>query len=329
MDYSIIAKELLTMYSISHPEIQLIRHNENITFKITDGLNNKEFLLRIHKPSIEGLFGLQHTFEGISSEIKILQEINNKGLLYAQKPIANNLGEYITECKLDNFNHPCYATILEWIEGGTLTLQEHNIKEIAFKLGQNLALFHNCLKEFKPSKDFIRPIYDVDRIDSAIDDLKYCVEVNLFSIEHYDIIKRVLIVVKNQIHELNSRENAFGIIHADFQLGNIVVNNDNPCIIDLGFCGFGNYAFDLGSAATIFPSELRQDFLQGYSSKASFSFDDLKYIEGQIFMDTFISYVLFMRDNQRNSWIKTSALEICDTLCKDFLEGKEVFYHIN
>lgn len=43
-------------------------------------------------------------------------------------------------------------------------------------------------------------------------------------------------------------------------------------------------------------------------------------------MDTFISYALFMRDNQRNSWIKTSALEICDTLCKDFLAGKEVFY---
>lgn len=252
MDYSIIAKELLTLYSISYPEIQLIRHNENITFKITDGLNYKAFLLRIHKPSIEGLFGLQHTYEGIKSEIKMLQEINNKGLLYAQKPIANNLGDYITECELDNFNHPCYATILEWIEGDTLTLKENNIKEMAYKIGQNLALFHKSLKEFKPSKDFIRPIYDVDRIDSAIDELKYCVEVNLFDMEHYDIIKRVLILVKNQILELNNREDAFGIIHADIQLGNIIVNNDNPCIIDLGFCGFGYYAFDLGSAATIF-----------------------------------------------------------------------------
>lgn len=133
-------------------------------------------------------------------------------------------------------------------------------------------------------------------------------------------------LVKNQINELNSRENTFGIIHADMQLGNIVVNNDNPCIIDLGFCGFGYYVFDLGSAATIFPSNLRQTFLSGYSSKCPFSFDDLKYVEGQIFMDTFISYVMFMRDNQRNSWIKASALKKCDTICKDFLEGKEVFY---
>lgn len=328
MDYIIMAKELLTSYSISNPEIQFIRHNENITFKITDGASNKNYLLRIHKPSIEGLFGLQHTLEGIKSEIKILQELNHKGLVYAQKPIANNLGEYITEYKLENFNHPCYATILEWIEGATLTLKEDNIKEMAFTLGQNLALFHKSLKEFKPSKDFIRPIYDIDRIDTAIDELKYCVEVNLFSIEHYDIIKRVLILVKNQMNELNLREDAFGIIHADLQLGNMVVNNDNPCLIDFGFCGFGYYVFDLGSAATSFPSELRQTFLQGYSSKASFSFDDLKYIEGQIFMDTFISYILFMKDKERNSWIKTNALKKCDTVCKDFLEGKEVFYSL-
>jgi Ser/Thr protein kinase RdoA (MazF antagonist) len=326
MDYNITAKELLSLYSISEPEIQFIRHNENITFKIIDHVYNKQYLLRIHKPATEGLFGLQHTLEGIKSEIKILQELKRKNLLHSQAPIANNLGEYITEYKLDNVNHPCYATVLEWIEGSTLTLKEDNIKEIAFALGENLALFHECLKEFKPSKDFIRPIYDIDRIDFAIEELKYCVEVNLFSIEHYDIIKKVLILVKNQINELNSRENTFGIIHADMQLGNIVVNNDNPCIIDLGFCGFGYYVFDLGSAATIFPSNLRQTFLRGYSSKYSFSLDDLKYVEGQIFMDTFISYVMFMRDNQRNSWIKASALKKCDTICKDFLEGKEVFY---
>lgn len=328
MNYTIIAKEILSLYSIYDSEIQFIRHNENITFKIIDRVYKRNYLLRIHKPSSEGLFGLQHTLEGIKSEIKILQELKYKNLLQVQIPIANNLGEYITEYELENYNHPCYATVLEWIEGSTLMLKEDNIKEIAFSLGQNLALFHECLKEFKPSKDFMRPKYDIDRINSAIEDLKYCVEVNLFSIEHYNIIRKVLILVKNQIKELSLRENSFGIIHADIQKGNIVLSNDNPCIIDLGFCGFGNYVFDLGSAATIFPSNLRQTFLHGYASKHSFSFDDLKYVEGQIFMDTFISYVLFMRDNQRNSWITNSALKICDTLCKDFLEGKEVFYSI-
>lgn len=326
MDYSSIAKDILTSYSISEPQIQFIRHNENITFKITEEEHSKSYLLRIHSPSTEGLFGLQHTLEGIKSEISILQELKEKDFIYAQKPVINNDGEYITECKLDNYNHPCYATVLEWIEGNTLTLKESNLNDIAYHLGQNLALFHKCLQNIKPSKDYVRPIYDVARIDSAIEELRYCVEVNLFSMDHYDIIKKVLEVVKKQINEIDLRKDSFGIIHADFQPGNIVLNNNNPCIIDLGFCGFGYYVFDLGSAASIFPSELRQTFLKGYSSNSSFSFDDIRYIEGQMFMDTFISYVLFMRDDQRNSWIKNSALDICDTVCKDFLEGKEVFY---
>jgi hypothetical protein len=112
MDYNIIAKEILALYPISQPEIQFIRHNENITYKVTDMILNKHYLLRIHKPAIEGLFGIQHTLDGIKSEIKILQELQHKDLLQAQIPIANNLGKYITECKQDNYNHPCYATVL-------------------------------------------------------------------------------------------------------------------------------------------------------------------------------------------------------------------------
>lgn len=326
MDYIIMAKELLVLYPIVEPEIQFIRHNENMTFKVTDKLSNKNYLLRIHKPAIEGFFGLQHTIEGLKAEIEILKRLGCEELLHVQLPVENRFGEYITQYKFDNYDEPCYATVLEWIDGEILTSKEEITEEIAFKLGQNLALFHKCLEELTPSDNFVRPIYNIDKIDIAIEELKYCVEAELFSIERYNIIRDVLISVKNQMNELKLRNNAFGVIHADIQLGNVIISRDNPCIIDLGFCGFGYYLFDLGSAATIFPSNLRQNFLQGYASKAYFSFEDLRYIEGQIFMDVFMSYTLFMRDNQRNSWIKTHAIKTCDTLCRDFLEGKEVFY---
>lgn len=73
-------------------------------------------------------------------------------------------------------------------------------------------------------------------------------------------------------------------------------------------------------------SELRKAFLDGYASKTSFIFDDIRYIEGQIFMDIFISYVFFIHDSEKNGWIKEHASKICNTLCRDFLEGKEVYY---
>lgn len=327
MDYKILAKKVLSLYPISNPEIEFIRHNENITFKVTDKLCNRHYLLRIHKPAIEGLFGIQHTFEGVKSEIKILQELSKDSGLKVQKPIANCSGEYVTEYSFSEFSSPCYSTLLEWIEGSTLTLKEDNIEEIAFALGQNFALFHKCSREFKPEKDFKRPIYDTDRIDSAIEDLKYCVEVNLFSKEQYDLIKEVLILIKSQIKELDLKGNTWGIIHADIQPGNVVINNGNPCLIDFGFSGFGYYLFDLGSAATIFEGNLRKIFLQGYASKSSFSFEDLKYIEGFVFMDIFITYVMFMR-SEDNAWINESATDRCNNVCKKFLAGEEVFYDL-
>ncbi|AJS58875.1 phosphotransferase [Paenibacillus sp. IHBB 10380] len=124
------------------------------------------------------------------------------------------------------------------------------------------------------------------------------------------------------------RECAWGLIHADLQLGNVIISNGRPSLIDFSLSGYGYYLFDLGSASSILPSELRRTFLNGYSSKSSITLDDLRYIEGLIFMDIFVSYVFFIRDSNRNGWIKTNADEICDTLCRDFIQGKAVYYSL-
>ncbi|WP_147590043.1 phosphotransferase, partial [Clostridium polynesiense] len=169
MDYTMLAKEVLSLYPVSHPEIEFISHNENITYKITDRSRNKCYLLRIHNPSTGGLFGIQHTFEGIKSEIEFLYELNGDNVLKVQKPIVNCHGEYISEHNFEEFGSSYYSTILEWIDGSTLTLKEDNIDEIVFALGENLALFHQRSRQFKPGKDFTRPIYDMDRINFVIE----------------------------------------------------------------------------------------------------------------------------------------------------------------
>ena len=41
--------EALDQYAFTDPQTEFIRHNENITYKITDG--TKRYELRIHKPA--------------------------------------------------------------------------------------------------------------------------------------------------------------------------------------------------------------------------------------------------------------------------------------
>jgi hypothetical protein len=110
-DMNPYAVEVLSLYSITEPEIEFIRHNENITFKVTDKQDNKTYLLRIHKPSTAGLYGIQHTLEGLESEMYILQGLARGEYLPAQKPVAGRMGQLVTAYTGSEIGS-CYATLL-------------------------------------------------------------------------------------------------------------------------------------------------------------------------------------------------------------------------
>lgn len=320
------AKNVLLHYSFNEPIIEFIRHNENITFKVTNKPDNRSYLLRIHKPISGGFSGLQHTRNGLQSEMVFLREIDQKNSLKVQKPIVNRDGELVTEYISDQFG-PTFATLLEWLDGSTLTQNEENIDQIIYKLGENLAELHEFSQALKPL-ELHRPVYNANRIDEALTELRQGVINGALQQVDFDVIKNVLSIVKEQLIELDTRENSLGYIHADFQLGNVIVSEGNPSLIDFCLFGYGYYLFDLGSASSMLKSELRKTFLEGYASKTSFSFDEIRYIEGQIFMDIFISYIFFINDPERNGWIKEHAAKVCSTQCRDFLDGKEVYYSL-
>lgn len=317
------AEEVLKSYSISNPVIEFIRHNENITFKVSDGIDNKVYLLRIHKSITEGLSGIQHSLEGLNSEMYMLQELTRDDIIHVQKPVANHMGDFVTEYNSSEFDS-CFATLLEWIEGSIFSLEQDNMEQIAKTLGEKMADFHNYSRDSK-LLNLHKPIYGVEKIDLAIEELKYGVINKVYSQHQYEIIVDVLGVVKGQIIELDARGQEWGLIHADVQLGNVIMSEETPCFIDFCLSGYGYYLFDLGSASTILKGESRTSFLQGYASKTTFSFEDIRYIEGQIFMDIFISYAMFIRDSNCNGWVIEHAARICDTVCKDFMDGKEVY----
>ncbi|AIQ22147.1 phosphotransferase [Paenibacillus sp. FSL H7-0737] len=318
------AEKVLLHYSFIDPIIEFIRHNENITFKVTDKTDNKNYLLRIHKPISEGFSGLQHTRDGLQAEMFFLREIDQKNILKVQRPVLNQKGELVTEYSSEQFG-TSLATLLEWIEGSTLTQDEDNIEQIVYRLGRNLASLHEFSRTLMPL-ELHRPVYNVTKIDETLIELGEGTDKGALNQEDYEVISSVLLVVKEQLAELDARDNSWGFIHADFQLGNVVVSEQNPILIDYCLFGYGYYLFDLGSASSMLKSELRKTLLEGYASKSSFSLDEIRYIEGQIFMDIFISYVFFIHDPERNGWIKLHASKICSTLCRDFLEGKEVYY---
>jgi len=126
----------LNFYNINNPTATFIRHNENMTYKITDTTNS--YVLRIHKP-VEG-FNIDYMRMGVcpsrqvASEMELLQYLYNKGNVATQKVICNHHGETVT--RLDDGTP---VTVLEWINGDTLDsieITEEIAKEIGIMIGQ-------------------------------------------------------------------------------------------------------------------------------------------------------------------------------------------------
>jgi len=321
-----LARTVLESYLFIDPVLEFMRHNENMTYKITDHGNSSSFLLRIHKPVTEGFLGIQHTLEGLKSEMALLQELSRNRVLGVQMPIENRFGEYVTICRLDDMDAPFYATLLEWIDGDTFTHEEENMDEIVHAIGVNLAKFHSFTRASMVLNDLHRPVYGTEKIDCTLEKLRYGVEMEIYSMEHYGIMTEVLAQVKGLMSELDSQEGAWGLIHADIQRGNIVITESGePCFIDFCLSGYGYYLFDIGSVSTKLASNKRDIFLEGYMSKAPFSKDSLRYVEGLILMDIFLCYAFFIRDSGRNGWIKDHVVRKIE-LWIQWLTGKEIYY---
>jgi Ser/Thr protein kinase RdoA (MazF antagonist) len=327
MDYLDYAKKVISLYEVSYNDIIFVRHNENIIYKLTDTLHNKSYVLRIHKSNVLGLTGVGHTYEGLASEMEFLTYLSENTSLKVQTPLRNLAGEYVTTYRDDEFQAPVYSTLMEWLDGSTLTLKEDNLDDIIFSLGEKVATLHEASRRFQPKIGFVRPEYSLSSLESAMHDIKYGIEVDLYTMEQYKLMEKVAERVIDKIKLLDQQSDVWGIIHADYQLGNIIVNNGEPNFIDFSLSGYGYYLFDLGSAASILESDKRNIFLDGYSSRLPFTYDDLQYIDCLIFADIFISYNLFINDEKNRGWIKKNAECLNDIFYK-FLEGEIVFYSL-
>lgn len=63
-----------------------------------------------------------------------LREIDQKNILKVQRPVVNQEDELVTEYISVQFG-TSFATLLEWIEGSTLTLNEDNIDQSTMPQG--------------------------------------------------------------------------------------------------------------------------------------------------------------------------------------------------
>lgn len=250
---------IFNQYNFINPNYELIRHNENMTYKIID--NGKNYVLRIHK-SIDG-FNVDFLQMGktridlVTGETELLSYLAEKNNLLTQNVIKNIHGNPVTI--LDD---EIPVTVLEWINGNTLDSIEIT-NDIAHKIGIMIANLHNDLINVSIPN---RYRYDENLFEKMIEETNTALEKNHFNEKHTNIMIDVL---RYSIKYF--RDKKFTIVHSDLGKSNLVYHDDNIIPIDFSLSGYCIPEMDLASIFSHINNEdLNHEILNAYKSVSLF-----------------------------------------------------------
>ncbi len=253
-----LEQEILREYNLNVQEVKLLRHNENMTYKVLAA--EGEYVLRIHQ-AVEGmslsmLMGETQPEELIYGEMELLDILHQNTGLGIQKPVRNREGQLVTK------KEGICATLLEWAPGECVNKQKIDAKQ-AYKIGTMVAEIHNAAKL---TGNIIRYSYGVDmleRMQKVYDSVWRKEETPS---EILDTIQKVIDKIK-ELLEASVCE--FVMIHNDLGESNLLLSERGIIPIDFSLSGVCIREMDLASLFLHFEDkELKEAILQGYNSKA-------------------------------------------------------------
>ena len=327
--YELLIQEALEQYGITDFTADVIRHNENIAVKVINHDDHMQYLLRIHVPITSNLYGVQHTIEGLQAEMMLLNNLRFKTGLTLQKPMKNKKESFISTIIDTKENATFLCTLLTWIDGTEFTGTESNAEHVAYDLGILLAKIHNFSCSWEIPSPFIRPIYNIEKYTHLINSLEYGVKKELFSKEQYEIVLETLEKMKATFNSTIRTKNNWGIIHADLQGGNILVNNHRISPIDFCFSGYGYFLFDLGVTLCSFETKLRRKILDGYTTIRYIHQEDYHLIHACFILSILGAFGFSINNPERHEWIKRRMPYVTSEYCLRFLNGEPFILEID
>ncbi|MFD0711693.1 phosphotransferase enzyme family protein [Paenibacillus sp. GCM10027626] len=325
MDYTKCFKEVILKYSFIDPFVEFIRHNENITYKVTEKRSGDTYLMRMHKPITKNMQGVQNMREAIQSELEFLLAWSSHSELPVQIPFANLNGELVTSVVIEC--EEVYCSVLKWVFGETMSKKDFTSEGMVSTLGKHIAYLHQFSRSFKHSSSFIRPEYGVEWINTMLTQLRSGEEMGIITIREFQILENAFSLVTDRMKGLSKTFETWGFIHADIHNSNLIRVSRGISFIDFGLSGFGYYAMDVAMGALFTKKELRDDLLSGYTNIIPGRID-IAQLEDFMFLAICGYYAFLVSRKEKHEWIREHIPGLIEHLCDPFLEGKTVFYNI-
>jgi len=255
-------QQALALFRLDGAEYELIRHNENMTYKVT--AQGKSYLLRIHQPT-RGfeLIGQPDATERrarIESEMALLAALHAGGDVPVQRPVACGKGS-LTAALPDGV---C-VTLLEWIEGAPLDCVEIT-PAILRRVGQMTARLHRFFEGYTAPFEGYR--YTQAMLPFIMRQIEEGAGAQVFTAPQAQAIEAALDEIRRRFDKLDQTHQKHAV-HADLDKSNLLLEPEgNIAPIDFGLCGISHFLMDLGGLFGTFSQDAqRVELLRGYQDE--------------------------------------------------------------
>lgn len=246
-------EEALRHYDFSDPSAELIRHNENMTYRV-----GGRYLLRIHK-HIEGfstapLYDSVDRAEICRGELRFLEHLKDRGL-HVQAPVRNKNGELVTVLQ-----NGTPVTVLTWLEGRTIDKSDLT-PERSHEIGMMTGRLHMAARGYRDHR-LIR--YDHALCERMIELLAKLRDSDRMTAQYCDSMTAALTVIGDY---LLKTEPEFILVHSDLSLSNMLITEDGLAPIDFSLLGYSHPLLDIGGLyGCIADGECRLAMVEGYEA---------------------------------------------------------------
>ena len=282
-----LLNEVSIQYGIPCAKIELIRHNENMTYCI-DGM----YLLRVHKPkagfNTTWLYNNADIIRIHERELEFIEHLKEHGV-YVQSPIRNIDNKLVTVLK-DGIP----ITMLTWISGRIVN-KDDLTEQFGYELGKMIGRMHVAAKDYY-ADNFIR--YDENLCKRLIGLISNYFDSGNLDEKYYEAMFNALESIE---YRLKLSEPEHILLHSDLSLSNILITENGLVPIDFSLLGYSNAMLDFGSVyAFVNDEKCRMSTIKAYEEVRGYKVDAREidyYFALQVLLGITLHYELWINED--------------------------------
>jgi Ser/Thr protein kinase RdoA (MazF antagonist) len=284
-----LAEFALKEYGLSGAKLTFLHYEGNVIFRVdklgTSPVKNENGLFLDNRYVMRVL--TTSDIKGIESELMFLEAMRKENLPVPE-PVPTLNGKLLTTVKTPSVPSGKIISLMRWMDGRRLT---KGLRPVHFKsLGQMMAQLHNFSASWQAPDGFERPNWDWEGqlggryFRTPVEEL-----VTSIPTKYKEPFKIVSKQAQDAMHILRTGPDAFGMIHADMYLENVLFQGGDVFPIDFEDCGFGYWVWDIAIALCQWPWTeewhwMRDALLEGYAKFRTLPNEQLKHLD--LFMAT-------------------------------------------